>query len=540
MATFIKCTFGPRLYRIYSRGEVRGRDYEANSLERHSDTVVKWVNFLWNFTWYMSPGVGLYLYKRGYFTSDGVTSIARFTGTVFIILCGAVIFRGIGRFSNEEYRKFIKILYEAKMNKNTENRRRLALYDYHFKAWPVDFSWHEVSSDEKKPKSTPKKYKSKRLAEKVKGLPCQVLSYVLVHTFGRRMIYPGSVSVLASAVGPMLQQGRAKLIDDHKGMRAKLLARDGNKIDTMFIDRRNKEEQFSNGNILVVCCEGNAGFYEIGCTCTPIEAGYSVFGWNHPGFAGSTGKPMPQNEANAVDVVMQYAIHKLGFQVEDIILFAWSIGGYSASLAAANYPDVRAVILDATFDDLVPLAIAKMPDSMRGVITRGIRDYVNLNIAEQLSHYSGPLRLIRRSKDEIITTDEENVSSNRGNDLLVKVLKHRYPKLITDEGLSVLRAFLSADDQVTQLSILTSIEMEDSECLQLLQSYSEEYSSGFPMLIGDDLSPEIKMKLLLFLATKYMVDFDSTHCTPLPASQFVLPWTLDEEFVIYDGEQDDC
>ena len=38
----------------------------------------------------------------------------------------------------------------------------------------------------------------------------------------------------------------------------------------------------------VICCEGNSGFYEVGCMVTPMEAGYSVLGWNHPGFAGST------------------------------------------------------------------------------------------------------------------------------------------------------------------------------------------------------------------------------------------------------------
>ena len=38
----------------------------------------------------------------------------------------------------------------------------------------------------------------------------------------------------------------------------------------------------------VICCEGNSGFYEYGITLTPIEAGYSVLGWNHPGFGSST------------------------------------------------------------------------------------------------------------------------------------------------------------------------------------------------------------------------------------------------------------
>ena len=38
----------------------------------------------------------------------------------------------------------------------------------------------------------------------------------------------------------------------------------------------------------MICSEGNAGFYEIGIMVTPLEAGYSVLGWNHPGFGGST------------------------------------------------------------------------------------------------------------------------------------------------------------------------------------------------------------------------------------------------------------
>ena len=42
------------------------------------------------------------------------------------------------------------------------------------------------------------------------------------------------------------------------------------------------------GSTLVICCEGNAGFYEVGIVNTPLSAGYSVLGWNTPGFACST------------------------------------------------------------------------------------------------------------------------------------------------------------------------------------------------------------------------------------------------------------
>lgn len=36
-----------------------------------------------------------------------------------------------------------------------------------------------------------------------------------------------------------------------------------------------------------------------------------------------------------------------------------------ATWAAMSYPDISAVILDASFDDLVPLALKVMPDSWR-------------------------------------------------------------------------------------------------------------------------------------------------------------------------------
>ena len=38
------------------------------------------------------------------------------------------------------------------------------------------------------------------------------------------------------------------------------------------------------------------------------------------------GAPFPDQEFNAVDVVVRYAITELGFTFQDIIIFAWSIG----------------------------------------------------------------------------------------------------------------------------------------------------------------------------------------------------------------------
>uniref|UniRef100_A0A672MZ79 Protein ABHD16A-like n=1 Tax=Sinocyclocheilus grahami TaxID=75366 RepID=A0A672MZ79_SINGR len=338
---------------------------------------------------------------------------------------------------------------------------------------------------------------------------CVLCSYLIVHSFGRRMLYPGSVGLLQKAMRPMLQQGQARLVEEYDGQRNKLVACDGNEIDTMFVDRR--KDGGRAGKTLVICCEGNAGFYEVGCMNTPLEGGYSVLGWNHPGFGGSTGVPFPQNEANAMDVVIQFAVHKLGFQLSDIIVYAWSIGGFTASWAAMSYPEIRALVLDASFDDLLPLALKVMPESWRPLVTHTVRQYMNLNNAEQLCKYQGPVLLIRRTKDEIITTTSDTDHTN----------------FMTEDALRAVRQWLAAGTQIEEESVYTGYEVDDDWCLSVLQSYQTDREPLFPWSVGEDMTLEGRRQLALFLARKYMRNFDTTHCTPLPISEFRPPWKLE-------------
>lgn len=56
-------------------------------------------------------------------------------------------------------------------------------------------------------------------------------------------------------------------------------ASDGNIIDGILFDRR---EIFPD-RPLVICCDGNGGFYETGILKTPTDMNFSVIGWNPPG-----------------------------------------------------------------------------------------------------------------------------------------------------------------------------------------------------------------------------------------------------------------
>ena len=81
-------------------------------------------------------------------------------------------------------------------------------------------------------------------------------------------------------------------VPQYDAHRARLLAADGNELDCMFVDRRGSPDVHARGNRLVICCEGNAAYYELGllevpakgifsskcvvlCTCTVLC--YSVF-----------------------------------------------------------------------------------------------------------------------------------------------------------------------------------------------------------------------------------------------------------------------
>jgi hypothetical protein len=517
--------FSPRLHKIYDdrRPDVL---YEAGHLEKWGDQVIHSLFIMWNFGLYTSPFLATFLYRRGYFVFDGIMTIAKFLTGIGLILAASYCLRGIGRASNHTYVSFLNSLTAAKKELNTDTKKALSRYDFEFYAWPIEFKWSDIEGDETKHRLYVDRPSPRRTAvEWLFAVPCQVVSYLVAHTFGLRLVYPGSISMLQYFMSPILLQGRIKLVNENQAERFKLLTRDGNQVDAMFVDRRNKH---ANGSTLVICSEGNAGFYEIGVMVTPLEAGYSVLGWNHPGFGGSTGMPYPDQELNAIDIVMQFAIHGLKFQPENILLFGWSIGGYPTSWAAMNYPDVKGVILDATFDDIMALAILRMPSVLEPIVRKTIRDYINLNNYQQLSKYSGPVLLIRRTDDEVICTEEMKLSSNRGNNLLMKLLKYRYPKVFDDRGVQLLQTWLAADAH-EQAIIWSQCDIDEDLCVSTLVSYISEHSNSYPCLVGDDFSAELKDQMVLFLAHRYMIDFQSTHCTPLPANMFRLPWELSSE-----------
>jgi len=505
MSTVLRCAFGPSLLRINIKPGAQAQDYQPLAGERWGDTILSSVTTTARLLLYVSPIVIPWALNRGWASHDGIVWMSKFLAGVGVVVAGAIIMRTFGRLSNPVYTHFTSVLATTQRNYSTANKKLISEYDFQFSSWPVDFDVREETGDVSKPNSY---IASRSNRSNIEG-PNDILAWLMAHSFGISLVYPGSMSLMKMMLERPLLEGRTKLVQDFNGERSKVVTGDGNEIDTMFVDLRNSKTK--EGDKLVICCEGNAGFYEIGIMGTPISCGYSTLGWNHPGFYGSTGRPFPEQETMAADAVMQYAIHKLGFKVENIIVTGWSIGGYTSTWLAMHYPEIAGLLLDATFDDLLPLAIPRMPASLSGLVTTAVSKFINLCVSDQLLQYPGPIRIIRRERDEMICTSDGELWSNRGNNLLLSLLKHRFPLLCSTEALDEVTALLYTPGTLTSF--------QDSDIEEKLKNINYQFEDK-----GEFLTENEKRRALCFIATRIMNAINTTHCTPLPAGNFLLPW----------------
>lgn len=100
---------------------------------------------MWKISIYTSPFLTTFLYRKGYFVADGLLTLSKFVSSLGVILVVSFCIRGVGRFNNPTYQKFIKILKEAQTNFAPHVKQQLVNYDFEFYGWPVEFRWSDVS-----------------------------------------------------------------------------------------------------------------------------------------------------------------------------------------------------------------------------------------------------------------------------------------------------------------------------------------------------------------------------------------------------------
>lgn len=118
------------------------------------------------------------------------------------------------------------------------------------------------------------------------------------------------------------------------------------------------------------------------------------------------------------------------------------------------------------------------------------------------------------------------IATNRGNFLLLKLLTDRFPNI-----------FLAKQREYLMQKISRPLEgnavrdkEEDKAVLQKIAVFiAENNESSYPLSIGDKYSEAERTEMADYLVRKHFEDYTSSHCTPLPADLFQLPWELPNE-----------
>lgn len=65
-------------------------------------------------------------------------------------------------------------------------------------------------------------------------------------------------------------------------------------------------------------------------------------------------------------------------------------------------------------------------------------------------------------------------------------------------------------------------------------SYVSEHGAAYPLNIGGDYSEEQRNQMTFYLIKNHLLDYKSSHCTPLPAEFFKQAWNLpiENDYVI--------
>ena len=176
---------------------------------------------IWKIGVYTSPFLVGILYQKGYFTIDGLGPFTKLVTSISVILVVSYWCKGLGRLNNSTYVRFLNTLEAAKKDMTPEIKQQLSIYDFEFHSWPVEFDMSTykrwviqslvssnllncvVCRDSTKSNKTvlSKPSLHQNVIQYVSSIPLRIIAYVAIHTFGIRLIYPGSIGILQMILG---------------------------------------------------------------------------------------------------------------------------------------------------------------------------------------------------------------------------------------------------------------------------------------------------------------------------------------------------
>ncbi|XP_032872434.1 phosphatidylserine lipase ABHD16A, partial [Amblyraja radiata] len=101
----LRCILGPRLRRVHRRPRHHGDTaaaaatgpgfyYQPRIVEKHSDSILGWAYVLWSVSYYTSPLLLLYFYRKGYIVMSKIIPATPYASAFLLFLTGVACLRG--------------------------------------------------------------------------------------------------------------------------------------------------------------------------------------------------------------------------------------------------------------------------------------------------------------------------------------------------------------------------------------------------------------------------------------------------------------
>ena len=464
---YVSCLRGPRLYYSYLDGKMS--EYIPNTTEARSDRYIRIFSRFWTLIFLSFLPICLLVPFGGFVIPPFFLSLS------LLYLC-----RGVGRFRNPVYRKFVidlKLDIRQCLEQGRYNSTKY--FDFDITVLPPLFHQKQSRLTPNIPKPTTHPFDT---------CLASVLSF---------FVYPGSVRFSAYRASYDLSAARHNIITNFNGVRARLQCNSSQIIDTIYAKPR-----YIAPNLLAISCVGNLSYLELGGMNLWLGRGNAALGWNHCGYGYSSGSPTGRQEKEAIITLVSYAVQVLGYPLENIILHGNSIGGFTACYAAAAYPNIHGLLLEATFDDITNLVPSLVPCCLPySLIKCALRYCYDLNIGLYLKEYKGPVTLVRKTDDTLMRSEVDEVGTNRSNFLLLDLIKQRYGSVFfSEDSLESVRIWLGVEDD---LRCQIEKELDRVKCASHLED--------FDLSRLERLSDAVKQELAVFIASQFMKNQKGPH-----------------------------
>ena len=475
---YVSCLLGPRLYYLYLE-ELTA--YVPNRAERWSDRPIRIVSRFWPLFLILFPLVSLLVPLGGFLVPISLP---------FLLVL--VLLRGVGRYRNAVYMKFILEL-ELDKKECQKQREYESTKKYDFDANVLPPLFHQKES---------------KLVPNTPELTTRIFDRCLASVLSC-FVYPASFRFDLYRSADYISKSRHRLVAVYNGRRFRLQCNSRQIIDCIYAYPKQ-----TGTNKLIISSKGNYSFYESRGIDQWLRKGYAVIGWNHCGCGYSSGSPTGRQEKEAVLTLVSYSVQVLGYSLDTIVMHGNSIGGFAACFAVAAFPNIGGILLEATFDDISNLVPVLVPRCLpRGLVQTALSYCYDLNNMGYLMGYKGPVTLVRKTEDMLMRSDTNEIGSNRCNYILMELIKERYGTVFkNEESLEGVRRWLSADDGERYI-------ME----LELDRVAYRGYLINSDLSQIENLSEDCRQNFGIFIATQFMKNQKAEHSSNLSSDLVKIP-----------------